>query len=47
MNDPKRYLVTGATGLIGKQLVARLIERGGHITALVRPASRARHQALL
>lgn len=44
---PPRTLVTGATGLVGKHLVPRLLARGHHVTVLVRPASLARHAALL
>ena len=36
------YFVTGATGFIGSYLVARLVERGGPIYALVRKGSLAR-----
>ena len=41
------YLLTGATGLIGKQLVDRLLERGGQIYALVRQSSMERHRERL
>jgi nucleoside-diphosphate-sugar epimerase len=34
-------LVTGATGFVGGHLVDRLLERGDHVTALVRSAGRA------
>src|SRR5690606_27933620 len=30
-------LVTGATGLLGKELVPRLVRRGAHVHVLVRP----------
>jgi len=35
----KRILVTGATGFLGAHLVARLVEVGSHVVALIRPAS--------
>ena len=41
-----RYLVTGATGFIGRHLVERLLARGGCVYALVREGSRARLDAL-
>ncbi|MEQ9325577.1 MAG: SDR family oxidoreductase, partial [Polyangiaceae bacterium] len=41
-----RYFVTGATGLIGKELVPRLLSRG-EVHVLVRPSSLERHAALL
>ncbi|MFI1256877.1 NAD-dependent epimerase/dehydratase family protein [Streptomyces netropsis] len=31
-----RYLITGATGFIGRHLARHLVERGHHVTALVR-----------
>ncbi|MCA9706717.1 MAG: SDR family oxidoreductase [Myxococcales bacterium] len=37
-----RYLVTGATGFIGRHLVDRLVTRGARLHLLVRPGSRAR-----
>jgi NAD(P)-dependent dehydrogenase (short-subunit alcohol dehydrogenase family) len=37
-----KYLVTGATGFIGRHLVDQLLKREGDIHVLVRPASRAR-----
>jgi NAD(P)-dependent dehydrogenase (short-subunit alcohol dehydrogenase family) len=40
------YLVTGATGFIGRFLVERLLARGGTVYALVRPGSRDRLEAL-
>ncbi len=40
---PKRVLVTGATGFIGRKLVARLLERGDRVVVLARdPAKAAR-----
>ena len=41
-----QYLLTGATGFIGRHLMERLIERGGTVHALVRARSRARLTAL-
>ena len=40
-----KYLVTGATGFIGRHLVDQLLKREGDIHVLVRPASRARMEA--
>ena len=40
------YLVTGATGFIGRNLVARLLQREGTIYALVRTGSRGRLEEL-
>ena len=40
------YFVTGATGFIGKNLVARLLQREGTIYALVRAGSRGRLEEL-
>src|SRR5437868_15072044 len=37
-----RVTVTGATGLIGSRLVARLLERGDEVTVLSRDPDRAR-----
>jgi short-subunit dehydrogenase len=42
-----RYLVTGATGFIGRHLVERLLERDGTIHVLVREGSRARLEELM
>lgn len=39
---PPRSFVTGATGLLGSQLVAQLLAGGGAVTALVRDPERAR-----
>ncbi|HEX4817755.1 MAG TPA: NAD-dependent epimerase/dehydratase family protein [Nonomuraea sp.] len=36
-----RYLVTGATGFVGARLVRMILRRGGTVTALARPSSRA------
>jgi NAD(P)-dependent dehydrogenase (short-subunit alcohol dehydrogenase family) len=41
------YLVTGATGFIGRNLVERLLERGGDIHVLVREGSRGRLDELV
>lgn len=40
------YLVTGATGFIGRHLTELLLARGGTVYALVRPSSRGRLAAL-
>ncbi|MEA2684075.1 MAG: hypothetical protein QOK05_2403 [Chloroflexota bacterium] len=40
-----KYLVTGATGFIGRHLVDQLLKRDGDIHVLVRPASKAKMQA--
>ena len=40
------YFVTGATGFIGRHLVAELLERDGTIHALVREGSRGKLDAL-
>jgi nucleoside-diphosphate-sugar epimerase len=37
-----RYLVTGATGLLGRELVRQLLGAGGEVVALVRDPDRAR-----
>ncbi|MDT0302377.1 NAD-dependent epimerase/dehydratase family protein [Streptomonospora wellingtoniae] len=39
---PRRSLVTGATGLLGGNITAQLLDAGGEVTALVRDADRAR-----
>jgi NAD(P)-dependent dehydrogenase (short-subunit alcohol dehydrogenase family) len=41
------YFVTGATGFIGRHLVAHLLERDGDIHVLVREASQARLEELI
>ncbi|MGB2939513.1 MAG: SDR family oxidoreductase [Candidatus Dormiibacterota bacterium] len=41
------YLVTGATGFIGKNLIDQLVKRDGDIYALVRKGSRAKLDALV
>lgn len=41
------YFVTGGTGLIGRHLIERLLERDGQIHVLVRPASIDRLDALI
>lgn len=41
------YFITGATGFIGRRLLAHLCERGERIYALVRPGSRARLDSLV
>ena len=41
------YLVTGATGFIGKNLIDQLVKRDGDIYALVRKGSRAKLDALI
>ncbi|MCV6625774.1 MAG: SDR family oxidoreductase, partial [Cellvibrionaceae bacterium] len=33
------YFVTGATGFIGRFLIPKLLDRGGHIYLLIRPGS--------
>lgn len=38
---PKRVLVTGATGFIGRKLVERLVERGDHALVFARSAAKA------
>lgn len=41
-----RYLITGSTGLIGRELVERLIDRGGKLVLLVRSGSIERNAEL-
>lgn len=38
-----RYLITGATGFLGGELVRQLLAAGNDVTALVRSPARARH----
>jgi nucleoside-diphosphate-sugar epimerase len=45
--DPKRIVVTGGAGLVGRALVAALRERGDAVIALVRDPRRAGHLAEL
>ncbi|MCU0313460.1 MAG: SDR family oxidoreductase [Solirubrobacteraceae bacterium] len=45
--EEKTYFVTGATGFIGRNLVERLLERGGDVHVLVREGSRERLDALI
>ncbi|MEM6363477.1 MAG: NAD-dependent epimerase/dehydratase family protein [Planctomycetota bacterium] len=40
-------LVTGATGSLGRSIVAELLHRGGNVRALVRPTSRTQAQSEL
>jgi uncharacterized protein (TIGR01777 family) len=40
---PKRVLVTGATGFIGRNLVYRLVERGDRVVVHARSAAKAAH----
>ncbi|HVM63415.1 MAG TPA: NAD(P)H-binding protein, partial [Acidimicrobiales bacterium] len=42
MPERPRALVTGATGFLGGALVARLLDDGTHVRALVRDPGRAR-----
>jgi predicted dehydrogenase/nucleoside-diphosphate-sugar epimerase len=42
VSPPPKVLVTGATGMVGRRLVERLIEEGRTVRATVRVASRAR-----
>ena len=41
------YFVTGATGFIGRHLVARLLERDGDIYVLVREGSSDKLETLI
>jgi short-subunit dehydrogenase len=41
------YFVTGGTGLIGRELVPRLLARGGSVRLLVRAATQSTQRALL
>ena len=36
MKENNTYLVTGATGFLGKELVREIISRGGKVRALAR-----------
>ena len=45
--ESNTYFVTGATGFIGRNLVERLLERGGEVHVLVREGSRERLDALI
>ncbi len=45
MPNGQRIVITGATGLIGRQLIEQLSRRGDHVTALVRDVERGRTQA--
>nr|HMS62719.1 SDR family oxidoreductase [Solirubrobacteraceae bacterium] len=45
--DRSTYFVTGATGFIGRNLVERLLERGGEVHVLVREGSRERLDELI
>lgn len=47
MSAGQGYLVTGATGLIGRHLVERLLRRGGRIALIVRGPTRKREAARL
>ena len=42
-----KYVVTGATGFIGRHLVHELLKREGEIHVLIRPASRGRLDAMI
>lgn len=41
MRSRREVMVTGATGFVGGRLVERLLDRGTHVTALVRDPARA------
>jgi NAD(P)-dependent dehydrogenase (short-subunit alcohol dehydrogenase family) len=45
--DRSTYFVTGATGFIGRNLVERLLARGGEVHVLVREGSRERMDELI
>ena len=47
MTAGTRYLVTGATGLVGRHLMERLLDRGGEVAVLVRPESLPGHARLV
>ncbi|WP_328725855.1 NmrA family NAD(P)-binding protein [Streptomyces sp. NBC_00259] len=40
--DPQKILVTGATGTVGRQVVAELVDRGHTVRALTRDPAKAR-----
>ncbi|PHR92161.1 MAG: hypothetical protein COA69_09130 [Robiginitomaculum sp.] len=42
MPSPKIIALTGATGFVGRRVVQRLLDKGYHIKALVRPGSHAK-----
>lgn len=43
MDSPRRKVaITGASGYIGRTLTAKLLARGHHVRALIRPGSRNR-----
>jgi NAD(P)-dependent dehydrogenase (short-subunit alcohol dehydrogenase family) len=46
-NETPRYFITGATGLIGRHVVARLLDRGARLHLLLRASSHARVAPLL
>ena len=39
MNNPKRFVVTGATGFLGSHVVKSLVDEGHSVGAIVRPSS--------
>jgi short-subunit dehydrogenase len=41
------YFVTGGTGLIGRELVPRLLARGGEVRLLIREAAQSRQRAFI
>ncbi|MGZ5339135.1 MAG: SDR family oxidoreductase, partial [Thermoleophilaceae bacterium] len=45
--EPLNYFVTGATGFIGRHLVAELLKRDGTIYVLVRDGSRGKLDSLV
>lgn len=47
MNDSPRIFFTGATGLLGRELMTRLRRRAAHVTALVRSPTQRRERDLL
>jgi uncharacterized protein YbjT (DUF2867 family) len=44
LDDTNRILVTGATGNVGKEIVAGLLQKGAKVTAAVRDPAKARAQ---